>query len=273
MPNIEYRFLQIIVNPVSGDRATIALVHWDGGELRVASSFGAAPKTVTAAQKAVLKKLVRGIEEQKKEIGGTASQKLPLRLNDVLPVREGVSSSIEWTRVRVGKTRDSRKHFDELRALVHLDERVERRERPTQRKLHEELTELGRELQTRFPKAVVVNVDVQGPVHHYRSPLSWKNGKWHHAVPFEMDELDSKKLAQRSEGIFGKVNMSFDPKVDVPVVVAVLPADPVRAMAARAEADALRTLIGKGNGDVVVDDADGYLAALRGVIERDVMEA
>jgi len=39
MKPIEYRFLQLILSHVAGDRLTLALIHWDGERLRVASSF------------------------------------------------------------------------------------------------------------------------------------------------------------------------------------------------------------------------------------------
>ena len=38
MKRIEYRFLQIILSHVAGDRVTLGLLHWDGEHMRIASS-------------------------------------------------------------------------------------------------------------------------------------------------------------------------------------------------------------------------------------------
>ncbi|MFT3767967.1 MAG: hypothetical protein QM820_21155 [Minicystis sp.] len=122
MKPIEYRFLQLILSHVAGDRLTLALLHWDGERLRVAASF-ASPALRESAQadivcRTVKAKLARATQQAKQATAG-------LGLKEVVPVREGLGASLYWSPIRTSLTSDPEAHFQELRESLRLEAATE----------------------------------------------------------------------------------------------------------------------------------------------------
>jgi len=118
MKPIEYRFLQIIVSHVTGDRLTLALIHWDGERLRVASSFASLSSRVTAQEdivrRTVLAKLARAARQAEQAPAG-------LGLKQVVPVREGLGAALYWSPIRASLASDPEAHFQELCESLQLE--------------------------------------------------------------------------------------------------------------------------------------------------------
>jgi hypothetical protein len=118
MNPIEYRFLQLILSHVTGDKLTLALLHWDGQRLRVASSFVplsyrdvAQPDVV---QQTVRAKLERAIKQAKQAPAG-------LGLKDAVPVREGLGAALYWAPIRTSLASNAQAHFQELCESLRLE--------------------------------------------------------------------------------------------------------------------------------------------------------
>jgi hypothetical protein len=118
MRPIEYRFLQFIRSHVTGDRTTLALIHWDGERLRVAASF--APLSLgdisqpNVVRRTVEAKLARAAKQAEAAHAG-------LGLKDVVPVREGLGAALYWAPIRTSMASDPEAHFRELCESLRLE--------------------------------------------------------------------------------------------------------------------------------------------------------
>jgi hypothetical protein len=269
---VEYRLLQLVVSHLSGDRLTVGLLHWDGKALRIASSR--APfAMIRAPHRAAIRETATEFLRSAHAVADRMETKsrLNLGLKEIFPVREGMGAALHWTPVASIDAHDAVGHFEELRASLHLDERTSNAERHvTRANLRARLVALGEELQPLAPSRVLVRHTVKHK-QTFVSPVSWKNGKWHDAVPVTFDgRVDGYDLvAQR---LVGLVELAI-PLDHVPVIVAVLPSD--HSSRARAESEAATVkecLVGRkaevlssGRGESGVD-----LAGLAARIRNDV---
>jgi len=94
--------------------------------------------------------------------------------------------------------------------------------------------EVGRELLLNAPDHVRVEASVRN-VKEYRSPLSWKNSSWHHAVPFSLEGMDEAAITREVERLYGLIRLAI-PEMDVPVLVIALPTDDELARRTKQEA-------------------------------------
>jgi hypothetical protein len=118
MKSIEYRFLQLILSHVAGDRLTLALIHWDGERLRVGSSF-TSPVLRELAQgdivgSTVRAKLARAAQQAKQAPAGVG-------LKEAVTVREGLGAALYWSPVRASLASDPEAHFRELCNTLRLE--------------------------------------------------------------------------------------------------------------------------------------------------------
>jgi hypothetical protein len=118
MKSIEYRFLQIILSHVAGDRITLALLHWDGERLRVGSQL-ASPVLRDLPHREIVErtvtvKLARAARQAEQAAAG-------LSLSEVVPVREGLGAALYWSPLRTSTTSDAEAHFRELCAGLRLE--------------------------------------------------------------------------------------------------------------------------------------------------------
>ena len=118
---VEFRLLQVVLSAVSGDRVTVALVHWDGTRMRVASS----PTALTVVDapsregiRAAVEDYVRKAQRRARQLEKTPE--LNIGLAHAFPVREGMGAALCWTPISSRETRDAEAHFLELRSETRL---------------------------------------------------------------------------------------------------------------------------------------------------------
>jgi hypothetical protein len=233
--HVEYRLLQLVVSHLGGDRLTVGLLHWDGHELRVASSkapFAMLPRAHRSAVRETAAEFIRSARRLERTV--KRAPRLDMGLKELFPVREGLGASLHWTPVASLEARDAASHFSELRRSLRLDEQKSGAERRvTRANLRARMIALGQELHPVAPSRVLVEHTVQNR-QTFVTPISWRNGQWHDALPVSFDagpeRLDG--LAQRFVGL---VEMAI-PEDHVPVMVAVFPREV--SLRARAEAEA-----------------------------------
>ncbi len=118
MKSIEYRFLQIILSHVAGDRLTLGLIHWDGERPRVGSSF-ASPALHDLAQGDILQRTVKA--KLARAAGQAEQARAGLGLKEVVPVREGLGSALYWSPIRASLASNPEAHFLELCKSLRLE--------------------------------------------------------------------------------------------------------------------------------------------------------
>jgi hypothetical protein len=269
MNRVEFRYYQCLLNPTTGDRVTIALVHWDGSSLRCAHSLKVLPH-LPDEQRRLITRALRALEERVKLVNEQGPEQ-GAAMQEVFRVREGLGSLLFWAELRGALTDAPAAHFAELCALLHFTPAQRRHVRLSTRQLFRELKELGNELAKEAPERVKVNTEIGG-LHPQRSPLSWKNGKWHHTVPFSLAGVeDEAEIREAAEQIIGRVRVMFRPG-EVPVVLAVLPEDTKLAEAGRREAEILREALKSEHALVLAEPAKGqaYLALLEQTVRHDI---
>lgn len=121
MLKIEYRMLHVMVSPFTGDRLTVALLHWDGEVLRIASSLAPLAHVHTTQREHVRRAINAKIKRAKKAGITVKNQRTLYGLAELFRVREGEGASLFWSPVLSGMSHNAQAHFEELRALAHLE--------------------------------------------------------------------------------------------------------------------------------------------------------
>lgn len=236
MVKVEFRLLQFIISHLTGDRVSVALLHWDGTELRVASSLDHL-SVCEAAQRDVVRTSVKVIVRRAKNAARDVAREpqLNLGLQQLFPVREGLGGALYWAPVTAAETADAAAHFAQLSGTLKLDrERGHHTRRVSSRVLGRQLVLVGEELKASAPNRIKTESSVKLKK-EFLSPLSWKNGRWHHAVPFSLDGLDAEEIDREVERLVGLVELAV-PLADVPVLVALVPEGATAAKRMRSEA-------------------------------------
>jgi len=269
MTRVEFRYYQCLLNPTSGDRVTIALVYWDGSLLHCAHSLRVLPP-LPDAQRRLLGRALQALEERVTLVN-ESSKRSGGSLQEVFPVREGLGSLLFWSELQAGLTSAPELHFQELCSLLRFSPRPARPVRLSTRQLAREVEKLGAELAKESPERVKVNTSV-GTWHPHISPLSWKNGAWHHTVPFSFAGLQGEaQIREAAETIIGRVR-AMVPAGEVPVVVAALPDDPELAALCRHEANVVREVLKEQKVVVLAEPAKNraYLHRLEQEARHDI---
>jgi hypothetical protein len=274
MTTVEFRLLQYVISHVGGDRITVALLHWDGARLRVAHSL-VGLVVCDAAQRDVLRKTVEVLVSRADELAEQmeSTPRLNTGLADLFPVREGLGGALYWTPVVEIETAAPEAHFAELASSLRLGGEENRAPRPfSSARLSRQLAGVGRELLIRAPDHIRVEAPVRN-VKEYRSPLSWKNGAWHHAVPFSLHGMDETAITREVERLYGLTQLAI-PEEEVPVLVVAIPNDEQLSKRTKQEAKVVKqatlhclivpTLVSARRAD---------LTKLRSQIERDIADS
>jgi len=239
---VEFRLLQVILSPVSGDRLTVALLHWDGEVLRAASSthaLRALERDHREGLRVAIDEIVRKMERTARHLA--EKPVLDIGLAHIYPVREGFGAALYWAPIACVETMDAAAHFAELRHELRLDrEPTARTRRMSYFDLYGQLVAVGHKmrLEKSFQQWVRTDVVVKFDT-TYQAPVSWKNGCWHHAVPLSLDGLRPPQMEEVVQQAYGRVELSF-PKPDVPVLVPVLSRDSAVEQNGQHEIDILR---------------------------------
>ena len=123
---IAHRMLQIILSHESGDRITVALLHWDGEHLRVASSLAGLamlePDERDAFRTTILD-IVGEVERVVRRIEDAPAPRPDTTLAELYPVREGLGAALYWTPVSTARPSDPDAHFEMLAREMRLTPR------------------------------------------------------------------------------------------------------------------------------------------------------
>lgn len=240
MKKVEYRLLQFIVSHVTGDRVSVALVHWDRERLRVASSFDRLA-VCPARQRPLVRATVRAFLSQSENAAQTARAEPAnqVALATLLDVREGLGGALHWAPLEVAETSDAERHFQELSAHLSLATKLaQRQHRYSSRTLAHQLSKEIADLAERMPDRVKVDHNLGGE-RVYRSPLSWKNGVWHDVLPLSLDGLRDEEITRESAQLLGLAVLAV-PDDHIPVIVAAIPSQPDEARRTDEEATAVQ---------------------------------
>ncbi|MEO7034257.1 MAG: hypothetical protein ABI548_10225 [Polyangiaceae bacterium] len=222
---VEFRYLQVITNHLSGDRVTVALAHWDGSALRFACAVASLrdhPGFVDIER--AVRAIERSITQRSEELRSASSGVLfSPTLAELAPGSELIGDALVWSEVRRGITGDSAAHFTELGSklgLLPVPHDVQRFSRAT---IRSALENLARDFEA-YPDLVKTSVELRD---HYRfiAPVSWKNGVWNHAVPLNLDVDTQLELEAQIRATLARVITAI-PRTENPVLIAALPQKP-----------------------------------------------
>ncbi len=205
---IEFRLLQVQLNPIADERRTLVLVHWDGGYLRVAwtPSVPVASPAARHAVAASVRDVVRAAVARRKQ------PLLSIGLDAIVGVHEGSSAMLTWSPKRSGLTRDPLRHFEELSSALSLHPVEGESLKPPPRwiRFDAKLQRLGEQLRgvVSDPERVAVDRDVVA-LTTYKSPLSWLNSRWHHSFPINLLRSTVDEVDERVERAIGRIDTSL----------------------------------------------------------------
>lgn len=207
---VDYRFLRAVTNPVTGDEATIGVLHWDGSELRFAHALRSVPQDLRGEVKRVLNALKDRVDNQ------PTGQKDPLAqgLADLFPVPEGRGSLVHWAKPVSGLCSSGQQHFDQLVEAAGLG--VGFKENHVSRKtLRSWISDAAHRLRDFAPDRI--QLDRVSPGHiPFEAPLAWKNGVWNFALPWSFDT--NKELDGQIRDLVGQLTTGLDNSAKAAVV-------------------------------------------------------
>lgn len=127
MKQVEFRFLQKIVSHISGDRVTLGLLHWDGQNLRHATSFSHL-SFCDASMRDIIKRTVSAKIRAAAKCGREAEKRgYMFGLKQLVPVREGLGASLYWSPIQSSRTHDPEAHFEHLKSQIRRRHEAPRR--------------------------------------------------------------------------------------------------------------------------------------------------
>jgi hypothetical protein len=259
MTKVEFRLLQLILSPVSGDRVTLALLFWDGSRLRVASALnlGMVEPAHREGIRIAAQDFVSAAEKTARGLEAVPTSRLDFGLAHVFPVRDGYGAALYWAPIVTVQTGNAEAYFAGLVSELRLTRDARARSRRVRTSdVHRRLASVGEALLAEGGDASRVRTDCTlAEKLTYRPPLSWKNGRWHHAVPFSLDGLDEERMAREVERVYGLVELSF-PRGDVPVIVAALPPAGGAAAEATRDVELLRTCLAAHDAEIILPERD-----------------
>lgn len=265
--NIEFRLLQLIVSHVSGDRLTIGLLHWDSFRLRAAMSFQSIPPWMASDREDLessARAMIRAATGRRYNTGSSF-----LGLEHVVPVREGLGGALAWSIVHTARTGNAEAHFRGLAAELHLTEEAPHAAATYGRELRQELIEVGRELQRIAGERVRVSQPIS-KVFQVTPPVSWLNGRWHHALPMHLHQGHRRRMMRPAFEVVGQVTSAI-PDEHQAVVIVDVPLEGQLAEAAHHEAETLRLALPPGRAEVLeVHGRQDMARRIRSKIEADV---
>ena len=111
MTQVQFCFLRVTISTVTGDHVTVALLHFDGRNLRIGHCFENVPKNIEGFS-AIESKAMMLLKEASQK--WTRIRRTATDLDDFFPVRSGLGASLAWTPVRIEETSNVQAHFEEL---------------------------------------------------------------------------------------------------------------------------------------------------------------
>lgn len=261
LSRVEFQFLKVVDSFLSGDEATVGLIHWDGFRLRTAARSWSDADVSNA---------VRGILASLKErcAASAAGQSSWLPLSAVAGVDTRVGSSLRWSEVHCGVSRDAQQHFKHIAESLGLDHGEA--SSSSHRRLPDALADLGTELQASLHERVRVNERVRAHF-EYVSPLSWRAQAWQHCVPVDLG--GDRPVESRVREALAKA-MTGIPESDGKVFVVVAGTDSDAQELARKEGDYLAKAVPHGRlGLAERSGQRWHLDGVRALVQHDLRGA
>lgn len=244
MAEVHYRVLAYRRGGALGDRLVMGLVHWDGELLRSAFDETRVGASRLSGEDSAVRGAVRSFRAlaEKSAAGGEPQVEMfSTTLDDRFPVPSGVGSSLAWSEVKFAEPSRPEAHFESLRrqyGLVRTDRSEQ--DRMTREQLDQGLRELGERLRAKVePEKLRVGAVAGGPL-AFASPLSWRNGVWHHAIPVSFDTATTGEMHRRAFVATGHVVGGIAPN-EKPVVVLAMTHSPEALAAVERFRAALRS--------------------------------
>lgn len=224
---VEFRLLQLVLNPIGDERRTIAMLHWDGSDIRFAwnrSDLGA----IVRHAKDDVGIVLDAIHEKVRSMLPASQMRMPSgkSLAAVYPLTEGLSGLLTWSPVRVGQARDPDAHFKELMQLLglYMPEGKPRRPR-VENWVQRRIVALARAIRDDLGADAADRVRVRHPISgivEVKPPISWLNGCWHHSFPVNFEHASIDSIAAKFQAAFGRIDASV-PSGEVGVILSVHP--------------------------------------------------
>lgn len=215
---VEYCLLQLMLSPLSGDRVTLAVLHWDRSELRVHVSLDCL-RWVLFEDRDAMRAAVNGVVRRARRAArGSHRQTSMFGLAELMGAVEGDGEALYCAPiVSLPGEVDGGPHFQLLMSELRMV-RARWRRLSTSR-LGRRLEALGRALQDELgAERIRTRMRVERR-HGFSPPLSWHAGSWHHAIPWSVEPHEQRKLDAETERIYGLVELAI-PADHVPIVVA-----------------------------------------------------
>lgn len=114
---VEFQLLQLVVSYFGDERVTLALLHWDGHQLRCHFERARVPSWL-AIDRRDLDQTLDAIECAVRRWSEKA--RAGQRLADVVPVRQGDGSLLVWGPIQTGYTRFPEAQYRQLLELLYL---------------------------------------------------------------------------------------------------------------------------------------------------------
>ena len=142
---------------------------------------------------------------------------LGLALDDYAPVPVGETGLVSWGVLRKGESGNPETHFKQLVSALGLAHEHTMRDKGVEPQF------------LSFAEGLAASINQPGVLHtrhrlygltDYESPLSWKNGRWHHTFPVAISAGKSGKVGSRVQKTLGRIDACV-PRDELGVIVAV----------------------------------------------------
>lgn len=213
---VEFRYLQVVTNAISGDRVTVGVLHWDGEQLR----FGFSLHDIGSPH---IQRSVLGIASRvrsRQEYHARGPSLFRADLDTIFKGDSRSGDSLVWSATRRGAATDTAGHFQELTAGLGLATAPRQTAKLSTPIFRDALAEIATEF-AEFPGLVQARHEVVGH-YSYRSPLSWRNGVWNHTIPVSFDVDTRAELEAHVREALARALTSI-PTNDCAVLVAAVP--------------------------------------------------
>lgn len=207
---VDYRFLRAVTNPVTGDEATIGVLHWDGNALRFAHALRSVPQDLRGD----VQRLLTTVTDRVNQMPAGQRDLLKQDLIQLFPVPEGRGSLIHWGKPVSGLCSSGEQHFTQLVAAAGLSLST-KDSQVSKTTLRSWISDAAQRLHKLDPDRV--QLDMSSPGHiPFQAPLAWKNGVWNFALPWSFDT--SREMEDQIRDLVGQLATGLDDKAKAAVV-------------------------------------------------------
>lgn len=199
---VDYRFLRAVTNPVTGDEATIGVLHWDGVDLRFADALRSVPQDLRGEVNRVL----TSVKDRVSQLPRGQRDLLKQNLAELFPVPEGRGSLVHWGKPVSGLCSSGEDHFAQLVSAAGLETSA-KDSHVSKSTVRSWIADAAHRLHDLAPEWV--QLDRSSPGHiPFEAPVAWKNGVWNFALPWSFDS--NKGLEDQIRDLVGQLTTGLD---------------------------------------------------------------